>query len=194
MNKIIYSKDEKEIRYYNVFKNKKNNKIGLDLIVTNKRLITINYDESKGQLSQQVSELPLSEINGILTTSYLSKFDLRSVIICMALGVISLIAILCGGFLGLGEFDDTLLCILVCLPSILFIAIGVLQIIFPRKEGNIKIPHKANYKGINIKSSLALKLINDNISLINVVPGNDFELLQREIGAVIESAKNNLEI
>ena len=49
MNKIIYSKDEKEIRYYNVFKNKKNNKIGLDLIVTNKRLITINYDESKGQ-------------------------------------------------------------------------------------------------------------------------------------------------
>ena len=74
------------------------------------------------------------------------------------------------------------------------VALGVLQIIFPRRDGSIKIPHKANQKGSLMRSNVASNFNSDKISLINAVPGDDFDRMQCELGAVIESAKNNLEI
>ena len=87
MDKIKFSNGEQNIKQYNVFKNKKNKKSGLNVIVTNKRLICINYDESGANTSNNVKEVPLKDIDGVLTTTYSKKRSIIAMVIWILLSL-----------------------------------------------------------------------------------------------------------
>ena len=188
MIRIKYSQDEKELRYYNVFKDKKKkDDKGLDLIVTNKRVILISYTKNKIGFTQEVKEIPLNDVNGILSTCFrLKRMFLQIILIYIFLFLLSTLLVA----------EDVIVfgMVLLILSSIMFVLLIINQIKNPKGEGEILLPVTSNTSGIELKSSISKKRKIKKMTIYDVVPGGDFNLVQSELGSIIESAKQNLEI
>lgn len=184
-NDIMYSKDEKEVRRYNVFQGKGGNpsKRGLDLIVTNKRIISKSYINGVTKELSDVRETPLENASGDIQTSVAKKVKVWKVILYIFIAL---------WFFSMADsFDyEGFLGTLFLLAFIAMIVLVVLLFIFPETEGRIYIPGSGFvHDGVsnNVGTTLRGK---KGIALMKILKGKDFDLMQKELGFIINELKN----
>ena len=188
-NDIIYSKGEKEVRRYNVFQGKGAlpEKRGLDLIITNKRIISKSYIKGAASGLSEMQETPLSSSSGDIHTSVARKVKVWKVIVYIfaALWFLSISA-----RFDFEEFMGT-----ICLLGFFgMIALIVLAFVFPETEGKIYIPGVNNvHEGVYSNAGTISKK-NKGVALYKIQKGRDFDLMQREVGCIIEEIKNGTNI
>lgn len=184
MNKeLIYADDEKVVRKYNVFaaKGAMSNKRGVELIVTNKRVIAKTFQTGVFNNSLSYKEVLIENVSGDIYSSINKKIGLARVALFIFL------AFFCF-YLNFGTVTIII--------GISMIVMVILAFVFPITEGKLEILNKGMaYEGI---SSSAGKIIKGNkrntISLLDIVEGSGFSLMQREVGYIISEIKKGTDL
>ena len=184
---IIYSEDEKVVRDYNIFngKGKYANKKGIDLIVTNKRVVVKTYKNDIFNKQLAIRETLINNLSGDIIVSLNHKISLLKVVLFIILALMFLVVAIS----GFGA-ENTGLGIVFVLLAVGFIAFIVYLFFHPQTEGRIAIYNNNALKdGIFISGGNIIKARGDVVRIIDIEKGRDFDLLQGEIGYILNELK-----
>ena len=188
--KLIYAKDEKEYRRYNVFVGKKDKNSGVDLIVTNKRVITHMYKDTLLDNSNYFIEYNINDTNGTILSLFSTKISFAKILSSVFLGLVMILI----GIYCIEDYEEVVGIILIVLGVV---GAGFLTYLFiknPVTLGRIHIPNSSiNKPSLTYKCGEEILLKKNTITAKNVTVGSDFELMQVEIGALLEDLRNGFE-
>lgn len=178
---IIYAEDEKVIRKYKVFEAKGSNpdKRGVELTVTNKRVIEKTFQ--KGLLSNSVNyrEVLIENISGDIYTAINRKVSLFKVVLFI---ILAMVFFTLGGTIGI-------------ILGIFMLVMVILAFVFPTTEGKIEILNKGvTYEGISTLGGKIIKNKRTGVGILDVREGKSFSLMQREIGYLISEIKKGTDL
>ena len=183
---FIYSQGKYEVRRYNVFKGKKAaaKLRGTDLVLTNKRVLVKTYNKDFFSQSNIVEEMDINDVASISTSISLK----RNVLMILLCGIFALSLLIT----GISFEDEGGMFYFIAL---IFAALTAFFIVFPQVEGTVQIRKDKTESGtITIFGGKLLRNKSLFTFILNIEKGRHFDLMQREIGKIINDIKNGVKV